>query len=339
MTPDDVLDLLGIEISPARLKCALLSLDTLQHALAEGGSATAEGAAHPSGPAEETHVGPGVEAAGGRGGRADGPGDRSRTGGGARRGRRARGPARRPRAARMGCGPHPGRGAHPPRRAPRTRGGGAARPHDAGRRLLRPRDPLPPGGAVHDRRRVRGCREPRGRHRGVARRRPRLGGARRHAADRRADAPVRPAPAHARGGDRGAGEAGRLPRPPRGRGRARLAGRALPRGRRRRDDRDRRLRRRGPLEPPAPGAPHHGPGREGEGRVGAGVDRGAQPVRPRRRRTRRCSGPGNVDELIAGYEVIVDGTDSFETRYALNDAAVRPASPSSTRASTGSRGS
>ena len=29
----DVLDLLGIEISPARLKCALLSIDTLQHAL------------------------------------------------------------------------------------------------------------------------------------------------------------------------------------------------------------------------------------------------------------------------------------------------------------------
>jgi nitrogen fixation protein NifU and related proteins len=67
MTADDVLDLLGIEISPARLKCALLSLDTLQHALAEGGSATAEGAAHPSGPAEETHVGPGVEGAAGDG--------------------------------------------------------------------------------------------------------------------------------------------------------------------------------------------------------------------------------------------------------------------------------
>jgi len=29
----DVLDLLGIEISPARLKCALLSLDTVSHAL------------------------------------------------------------------------------------------------------------------------------------------------------------------------------------------------------------------------------------------------------------------------------------------------------------------
>ncbi len=37
MTNQDILDLLGIEISPARLKCALLSLDTLQHALAERG--------------------------------------------------------------------------------------------------------------------------------------------------------------------------------------------------------------------------------------------------------------------------------------------------------------
>jgi nitrogen fixation protein NifU and related proteins len=31
----DVLDLLGIDISPARLKCAILSLDTLQHAIAD----------------------------------------------------------------------------------------------------------------------------------------------------------------------------------------------------------------------------------------------------------------------------------------------------------------
>ena len=35
---DDLLDLLGIEISPARLKCAMLSHDTLQKALAEGGT-------------------------------------------------------------------------------------------------------------------------------------------------------------------------------------------------------------------------------------------------------------------------------------------------------------
>jgi nitrogen fixation protein NifU and related proteins len=32
---DDLLDLLGIEISPARLKCAMLSHDTLRHALDE----------------------------------------------------------------------------------------------------------------------------------------------------------------------------------------------------------------------------------------------------------------------------------------------------------------
>ena len=34
-TEDDLLDELGIEISPARLKCALLSLDTLRRALAD----------------------------------------------------------------------------------------------------------------------------------------------------------------------------------------------------------------------------------------------------------------------------------------------------------------
>ncbi len=48
LTPDDVLDLLGIEISPARLKCALLSLDTLQHALADAGAGP--GGAEPARP-------------------------------------------------------------------------------------------------------------------------------------------------------------------------------------------------------------------------------------------------------------------------------------------------
>jgi nitrogen fixation NifU-like protein len=38
---DDLLDLLGIEISPARLKCAMLSHDTLQQALAEVGASPA----------------------------------------------------------------------------------------------------------------------------------------------------------------------------------------------------------------------------------------------------------------------------------------------------------
>ena len=35
----------------------------------------------------------------------------------------------------------------------------------------------------------------------------------------------------------------------------------------------------------------------------------------------------NVDELISGYDVILDGTDTFETRYSLNDAAVRAGIP------------
>jgi len=35
----------------------------------------------------------------------------------------------------------------------------------------------------------------------------------------------------------------------------------------------------------------------------------------------------NVDRLIAGYDLVIDGTDTFETRYTLNDAAVRAAKP------------
>ena len=43
MSPDDVLELLGIEISPARMKCAMLSLETLQGAL--GGPDSSSGTA------------------------------------------------------------------------------------------------------------------------------------------------------------------------------------------------------------------------------------------------------------------------------------------------------
>ena len=47
----------------------------------------------------------------------------------------------------------------------------------------------------------------------------------------------------------------------------------------------------------------------------------------------------NVDRLIAGYDVILDGTDTFETRYTLNDAAVRAGSRSSMPRCSASRGS
>jgi sulfur-carrier protein adenylyltransferase/sulfurtransferase len=39
--------------------------------------------------------------------------------------------------------------------------------------------------------------------------------------------------------------------------------------------------------------------------------------------TEAVLGPDNVEALIDGYDVILDGTDTFETRYLLNDAAVR----------------
>ncbi len=35
----------------------------------------------------------------------------------------------------------------------------------------------------------------------------------------------------------------------------------------------------------------------------------------------------NVERIIAGYDVILDGTDTFETRYILNDAAVEAGIP------------
>jgi molybdopterin/thiamine biosynthesis adenylyltransferase/rhodanese-related sulfurtransferase len=38
-------------------------------------------------------------------------------------------------------------------------------------------------------------------------------------------------------------------------------------------------------------------------------------------------GPDNVERLIGGYDVIVDGTDNFDTRYVLNDAAVKLRKP------------
>jgi nitrogen fixation protein NifU and related proteins len=59
MTSSEVLDLLGIDISPARMKCALLSLETLQGALATDAPATvtsepAKPAGEPATPAEAT---------------------------------------------------------------------------------------------------------------------------------------------------------------------------------------------------------------------------------------------------------------------------------------------
>jgi molybdopterin/thiamine biosynthesis adenylyltransferase len=48
--------------------------------------------------------------------------------------------------------------------------------------------------------------------------------------------------------------------------------------------------------------------------------------------------PGNVDVLLEGAEVLLDGTDNFETRYLLNDFAVKHSLPWVYSAAVGSYG-
>ncbi len=87
-------------------------------------------------------------------------------------------------------------------------------------------------------------------------------------ARRREARPLQPAPPHPRGRRGGPAEAPRLARPAPRRGRARLTGGALSRGRRRRDARDRRRRQGRRLEPPAAGLALDRAPRRVEGGVG-----------------------------------------------------------------------
>ena len=74
--------------------------------------------------------------------------------------------------------------------------------------------------------------------------------------DRRAEAALQPPSPDPRGRHRRPGQAARLEGPARRRRRSRAPGGAVPRGGRRRHDRDRRLRHGRPVEPAAPGPPH-----------------------------------------------------------------------------------
>jgi molybdopterin-synthase adenylyltransferase len=49
-------------------------------------------------------------------------------------------------------------------------------------------------------------------------------------------------------------------------------------------------------------------------------------------------GPGNAEELLSGYDLILDGTDNFETRHLLNDTAVKLCTPWIYAAAVGSYG-
>src|SRR5215470_2186337 len=48
--------------------------------------------------------------------------------------------------------------------------------------------------------------------------------------------------------------------------------------------------------------------------------------------------PGNVEQYLAGAQIILDGTDNFETRYLINDFAVANHSPWIYSAAVGSYG-
>ena len=63
--------------------------------------------------------------------------------------------------------------------------------------------------------------------------------------------------------------------------------------------------------------------RHAQGRVGAAAHRGAQPRRARRSSYQERLTSENIDRMLEGYDVIVDGTDNFPTRYLLNDARLR----------------
>ena len=189
----------------------------------------------------------------------------------------------------MGAGP-PAR--RPPclevlhRAADRGRGPGSRRPgHPVlrGRRPLAVRGPDPRRDGL-SRRGVDVGRVPE-----LEERRARLRDAGR--ADRRAEAALQPPPAHPGGRRRGPGAAARLEGAAHRRGRARLAGVAVPGRRGRRHDRDRRLRHRRRQQPPAPDRPHDRPGRRAQGRVGAASRSTRSTRRSRSSPTRRCSSP------------------------------------------------
>ena len=72
----------------------------------------------------------------------------------------------------------------------------------------------------------------------------------------------------------------------------------------------------------------HGPDRLGMLKVDSAelTLRGLNPETNVVKHVERLNGD-NVERLIGGYDVVVDGTDNFDTRYVLNDAAVKLRKP------------
>ena len=85
--------------------------------------------------------------------------------------------------------------------------------------------------------------------------------------------------------------------------------------------RHRRFRRRRLQQPAAPDPPRHKGCRAPEARFGVRPPAGAQPEREGRA-VRDALTTENALQLFKDYDVIVDGTDNFPTRYLVNDACV-----------------
>ena len=234
---------------------------------------------------------------------------------------------RRARDRRVGCRPHRGGRPRPAGRGPATHRRGRARHRRAAAALLRRRRPFGACGRVPGALGVHRRRQHEGDDRRLATRGRWLGRAVELPAHRGAAASLRAAGPHP--GDRpgGPAQAHRRSRAPHRRGWPRIADRAVPRRIGRGDHRHRRRRRGRGVEPPAPGAPRGRSARHAQGRLGRADDSWRSTRRRRWSSTSSGSAPTTSTASSTGYDVIVDGTDNFETRYALNDAAVRQRKP------------
>ena len=151
---------------------------------------------------------------------------------------------------------------------------------------------------------------------------PAAAGRARRGPDRRRGPPLQPPPDHPRRRDGRAEAAQERPGAVRRRGRPRLAGADVPR----------RGRRRHPRASSS-STPSTSPTCSARSSTGRATSAGPRPrarATPSWRSTRtstwcctRCgSTPTNVMEIFGQYDLIVDGTDNFATRYLVNDACV-----------------
>ena len=106
-----------------------------------------------------------------------------------------------------------------------------------------------------------------------------------------------------------------------------VAGRAVPRRGRRRDHRPRRLRRRRPSATSSARSSTRPTGSASARSSRRGSRSTPSTPTSRSSQHEEMLVASNVERIIAGYDVILDGTDTFETRYILNDAAVAAGIP------------